>query len=63
MTIELTDDEFGNLIFTLGIAAGALAKQSDMRGVSRVFRLANAINRNNPNWTPYEIPPEPPEAA
>jgi hypothetical protein len=56
MTIELTEDERQGITFALGIAAGAYARDQYKPGIRRVFLLANAINRNNPQWIPYEIP-------
>lgn len=58
MTIELTQDEFESLLIALGVAVGTFMKQKDWAEVHRLMRLANAINRNNPNWTPYEVPEE-----
>lgn len=56
MTIELTQDEFDSLLITLGVAVGTFMKQNDWAQVLRLMRLVNAVNRNNPNWTPYEVP-------
>jgi hypothetical protein len=55
-TITLSDDEFYLLMLALGLASGEALKRKDHPHVMRLFRLANAVNRENPNWTPYEIP-------
>ena len=56
--IELTDDEFGWLIVALGMAMGETLKQQDAVLARNMLRLANAVNRDNPNWRIYEIPEE-----
>ena len=53
-TVELSEDEFSGLIFAMGLLAGQLF--DDKPRFYRVLQLTNALNRNNPNWTPYEIP-------
>lgn len=58
MTIELTDDEFSQLLLMCGYAAGAAAKGEERLLAYSFIHLANRINQNNPNWTPYEIPKE-----
>ena len=57
MTIEVTDDEYNGLILCMGMLAGMLARDHEMR-FYRVLELTNALNRTNPRWTPYEIPPD-----
>jgi hypothetical protein len=58
MKIELTDDEFSTLLLMCGYAAGAASSHDNKRLAYGFLRVANAINRNNPSWTPYEIPKE-----
>jgi hypothetical protein len=55
MTIELTEDEFQLLILAIGMAIGSDACLYRPNRY-RLFALANAVNRNNPKWIPYEIP-------
>lgn len=62
MTIELTDDEFDTLLLMCGYAAGAASNHDDRRLANGFLRIANAINRNNPQWIPYEIPEKEPGA-
>ena len=52
-TFELTDEETETLTLALGIAAGAAESP---KLVWSIIALANAVHRNNPNWTKYEIP-------
>jgi hypothetical protein len=58
MHIELNEEEFAQLLFTLGCALGSATVQQDKQQMLAVLRLANAINRHNPNWTNYEVPNE-----
>jgi len=59
MTIEITDEEFNQLIIMAGYAMGA-AHRSGEQSLARSFlRVANAINRDNPRWTRYQIEDEP----
>ena len=58
MTIELTQDEFDDLLLALGMATGGLLRVSDRQHYFRLLKLINAVNRNNPDFRPYEIPPE-----
>jgi hypothetical protein len=58
MTIELTHDEFDTLLLMCGYAAGAAFDKGDRRLCNGFITLANAINRDNPRWIPYQIPPE-----
>jgi hypothetical protein len=55
MTIELTEDEFDMLLICIGYAIGAALKDDEKLGYSFV-RVANAVCRDRPNFTPYEIP-------
>jgi hypothetical protein len=57
LTIELDDDEFSQLILMSGYAWGAAMKADDSELARLFLILANRINKNNPKWTPYEIPP------
>jgi hypothetical protein len=57
VTIELSDEEFEALVLALGTAAGA-AGPADRPWFWALIKLANAVNRSNPRWTPYEIPKE-----
>lgn len=63
MTIELTDDEFENLILMCGYAAGVALKSGDRRQLESFLRTVNAVNRDNPRWIPYEVDPLDPATA
>jgi hypothetical protein len=61
MQIDLTDDEFTRLLILMGYATGAASASLDPSApllIPHFLRLANAVNRNNPRWTPYVIPEE-----
>ena len=58
MTIELTYDEMQLLTLALGIAAGVAAKDRDERLGHAVLKLANTVHKDDPHWTPYDVPPE-----
>lgn len=51
--IELSRTEFDLLLLALGLAAGTV---KDHKLFNNLLRLANAVNKNNPAWTPYEVP-------
>jgi hypothetical protein len=56
MTIELNEDDFSFLLVVLGYATGKASLESEGPGhigPHEIIKLTNAINRNNPNWTPY----------
>ena len=57
VTLDLSREEHLSLIFALGMASGGIVKDG---GEFPMFllRLANTINEGNPDWTPYEVPPE-----
>jgi hypothetical protein len=61
-TITLSEDEYVSLLLAIGYATGAASLRGDGGYVGRLFRLANAVNRDNPAWTPYQVPEEPPHA-
>lgn len=52
--ISLSEDDFTLLMFALGIAAGAVSMDNPAQFKSFI-KLANTINKDNPNWTPYEM--------
>jgi hypothetical protein len=57
-TIELTNDEFEQLLLVLGYAAGKFVRDGERLRAEAVMRLANAVNRDNPNWMNYAVPDE-----
>ena len=52
VTLEMT------LTLALGYAAGAAHANPDLTLFWRWIAFANRLNATNPNFTPYEIPPE-----
>jgi hypothetical protein len=54
--IELTRDEMDSLTICMGYALGAATQIQDQYLGHSFLRIANAVHRNNPNWTPYEVP-------
>jgi hypothetical protein len=59
VTIRLLREDFLFLVFTLGFAAAEHHNRGEKQIFSQTLKLANAINRDNPNWTPYETKEEP----
>ncbi len=54
VVIEISLVEWEALLVTLGIAVGAVSRNSPI--FPQMVRLINVINEGNPNFTPYEIP-------
>jgi hypothetical protein len=55
IVVTLSQHEFNGLLIVMGYAAGA-AFREDKRLAWSFLELANRVNRDNPHWTPYEIP-------
>jgi hypothetical protein len=55
--LELSEADYDGLLMMLGYAIGA-AMRDDMTTAYAFLRLANRINKDNPNWTPYADPEE-----
>ena len=58
-TITLSDDGFDSLLLMLGYAAGSANKDGNTALFCTFVRLANEVNKDNPRWTPYEVPDKP----
>lgn len=54
--IELSRDEMDSLTICLGYALCAATERKHEQLGHSFLRVANAVHRNNPNWTPYEVP-------
>jgi hypothetical protein len=52
--VTFTRDEYDRLMILLGYATGAAA--GDKGILLTLLRFVNAINRGNPNFTPYKVP-------
>ena len=57
--IKLTRGDYEQLLIVLGYATGAAWSSGNPGFSYAILRLANVINRDNPNWIPYQIPDEP----
>jgi hypothetical protein len=55
-TFTLTREHFETLLLALATAAGAAHSKKQNELFIAFLRLANEINKNNPNWQPYELP-------
>jgi hypothetical protein len=53
--IELSEEQFVELVGLLGGAMGAAVEAGDSREALSAMRLMNAVNRDNPSWIPYEV--------
>ena len=56
MTVELTEEEDELLTQALGIATAAALRNKNHKLATAFLNLANAVHRNNPNWTSYVVP-------
>jgi hypothetical protein len=57
-TFTLTRHDYETLLIALGYAAGAAHGRKEEKLFIAFLRLTNEINKNNPNYQPYELPPE-----
>ncbi len=55
VVVRLTQKQFDRLLIALGMATSV----ADCGLRQMVIRLVNEINEGNPNFTPYEVDPEP----
>jgi hypothetical protein len=55
-TFTLTREQYDALLIALGMAAATAHSNHYEQLFVRLLRLANEINKNNPNWQPYELP-------
>jgi hypothetical protein len=58
VTIRLTRAEFTALLLMSGYAVAAARAIKDDELARTFTSLSNAINRDNPNWTPLAVPKE-----
>lgn len=58
ITLTMASDDYAQLLFMLGIAAGAMSKEGNERAFYRSVALMNHLNAGNPDFIPYEIPEE-----
>jgi hypothetical protein len=70
VVIEISEEEFESLLLCLGYATGAASAKPpgyddhrhrtvplhEYKLAESWLRLANSINKGNPQWTPYKIP-------
>lgn len=54
--INLTKFELQSLTFALGFATGAAFANHDEKMAYGFLKLANMLNADNPDWSPYKIP-------
>ena len=59
--LEMTLDDYLNLLFYLGIALGATLDHAGEGVGLNLLRFVNALNRGNPRFVPYLDPPMPGE--
>lgn len=60
VTLEMTADDYNALLIMLGYAAGSAEKDGEHGRRREMQRFFNEMNRTNPNFTPYEVPPKEP---
>lgn len=56
---QLSEEDYEALLLLLGYACATAHEQNNRLLARRFLRLANTINKDNPQWTPYEIAEEP----
>lgn len=56
MTVELTEEEGELLTQALGTATAAALLNKNPKLATALLNLANAVNRNDPNWRSYVVP-------
>lgn len=54
--LDMTRDEFDQLLLMMGSVAGAALRQNDLQQFYKWLKFANLVNATNPNFTPYKIP-------
>lgn len=54
--VQISEELRQTLTFSLGFATGAAFARGDNKIAYGFMRAANELNRDNPHWTPYEIP-------
>lgn len=57
-TFIIEDDSFMTMLLLLGYATGSAIQQGQMGLANSFIGLTNEINKDNPNYTPYELLPE-----
>jgi len=55
MKFELSEDDHDMLLLMMEYATGAALKSGDNGMADNFLRLANTIEKDNPNYTPYEV--------
>jgi hypothetical protein len=55
VTLEMSRADYGNLLLSIGIAAGTA---SDKKAFWGWMQFVNELNTGNPQFRPYEIPEE-----
>jgi hypothetical protein len=57
ISVEMSRDDFDTLLVIIGYATAA-AMDRDRAAAYLFLQFANDLNRDNPQYTPYRIPPE-----
>lgn len=55
VTLTMSREDYNFLLMALGMATG-IASRDQMWGI---VSLVNQMNAGNPDFTPYDIPPDP----
>ena len=62
-TFTLSRDDYDLLLMMMHYATCAALELRERKLFREFLRLANEVNKNNPNYRPYELPPEEPDHA
>lgn len=60
VTFTLSESDYDRLLIMMGYAVGA-AIQQDRKLAHSFIELVNIVNKDNPNFIPYELPKGPHE--
>lgn len=58
VVVEISEAEFEALLYEIGVTARMAMQQKQARLFWSCLAFANRLNEGNPDWRPYEIPPD-----
>jgi hypothetical protein len=58
ITLEMTEEDYDALTLFLGIASGHAHRDGDLQMFWRMIQFVNRLNRTNPNFRQYDVPPQ-----
>ena len=61
VTVVMPEHDYERLLMALGFASMSADRLVGRQEFYSIIRVVNELNAGNPNYTPYELPPEEPE--